>query len=94
VRARALRGAPRAIVFVASAVTIYPWKWLWPVGLSPMYGLPVTVNPFEWRFLPLAAFPALMVLPVSGPPHAGIELAATSAAEPPVPGSDREAVRP
>lgn len=40
--------------------TFYPWKWVWPAGLSPMYELPVTVNPFGWPFLfTLAAFPLI-----------------------------------
>jgi protein O-mannosyl-transferase len=45
------------LALMTYSFTFYPWKWLWPVGLSPMYELPAAVNPLEWRFLlPLAAF--------------------------------------
>ena len=48
------------LALMTYSFTFYPWRWLWPLGLSPMYELPVTVSPFEWRFLlPLAAFPAI-----------------------------------
>ena len=48
------------LALMTYSFTFYPWRWLWPVGLSPMYELPVKVNPFEWQFLlPLAAFPAI-----------------------------------
>ena len=48
------------LALMTYSFTFYPWRWLWPVGLSPMYELPVTVNPFAWQFLlPLAAFPAI-----------------------------------
>jgi len=50
------------LALMTYSFTFYPWRWLWPVGLSPMYELPVTVNPFAWPFLlPLAAFPAITV---------------------------------
>ena len=50
------------LALMTYSFTFYLWSWLWPVGLSPMYELPVTVNPFGWRFLlPLAAFPAIAV---------------------------------
>jgi tetratricopeptide (TPR) repeat protein len=53
-------GLPGRLALMTYSFTFYPWTWLWPVGLSPMYELPLTVNPFEWRFLiPLAAFPAV-----------------------------------
>jgi tetratricopeptide (TPR) repeat protein len=55
-------GLPGRLALMTYSFTFYPWRWLWPVGLSPMYELPVTVNPFGWRFLlPLAAFPAITV---------------------------------
>jgi len=55
-------GLPGRLALMTYSFTFYPWKWLWPVGLSPMYELPLAVNPFAWRFLlPLAAFPAITV---------------------------------
>jgi tetratricopeptide (TPR) repeat protein len=53
-------GLPGRLALMTYSFTFYPWKWLWPVELSPMYELPVTVNLVEWQFLvPLAAFPAI-----------------------------------
>lgn len=53
----AARGAMSAYSFV-----FYPWTFLWPVGLSPLYELPARVNPLESRFLvPLIAVPAVTV---------------------------------
>ena len=41
----------------AHSFVFYPWKWLWPVGLSPMYELPARVDPLATRFLvPLVAW--------------------------------------
>ena len=55
-------GLPGRLALMTYSFTFYPWTWLWPVELSPMYELPVTVNPFGWRFiLPLAAFPVITV---------------------------------
>ncbi|MDP2701739.1 MAG: hypothetical protein Q8P98_06695 [Candidatus Rokubacteria bacterium] len=55
-------GLPGRLALMTYSFTFYPWRWLWPVELSPMYELPVTVNPFGWPFLlPLAAFPAITV---------------------------------
>jgi protein O-mannosyl-transferase len=55
-------GLPGRLALMAYSFTFYPWRWLWPVELSPMYELPVTVHPFGWRFLlPLAAFPVITV---------------------------------
>jgi Tfp pilus assembly protein PilF len=49
------------------SLMFYPWKFLWPVDLSPMYELPARVEPLAWRFLlPMVAVPmitaALIVL--------------------------------
>jgi len=53
-------GLPGRLALMTYSFTFYPWSWLWPVGLSPMYELPVAVHPLAWRFLvPLAAFPAI-----------------------------------
>ena len=42
------------------SVMFYPWKFLWPVDLSPMYELPARVDPLAWRFLlPMVAVPAI-----------------------------------
>ena len=42
------------------SLLFYPWKFLWPVDLSPMYELPVRVEPLAWRFLlPMVAVPAV-----------------------------------
>src|SRR3989442_6309204 len=35
----------------AYGILFYPWKWLWPTGLSPLYELPARVDPLAWRFL-------------------------------------------
>jgi Flp pilus assembly protein TadD len=55
-------GVPGRLALMTYSFLFYPWSWLWPVGLSPMYELPVAVHPLEWRFLlSLAAFPAVTV---------------------------------
>jgi hypothetical protein len=42
------------------SLLFYPWKFLWPVDLSPMYELPARVEPLAWRFLlPLVAVPVI-----------------------------------
>jgi tetratricopeptide (TPR) repeat protein len=42
------------------SLLFYPWKFLWPVDLSPMYELPARVEPLAWRFLlPMVAVPAI-----------------------------------
>jgi Flp pilus assembly protein TadD len=32
-------------------LAFYLWKTLWPVSLSPLYELPLRMNPFHWPFL-------------------------------------------
>ena len=44
-------GVGARIAMTAYSVVFYPWKWLWPVGLSPMYELPARVDPWAPRFL-------------------------------------------
>ena len=44
-------GVGARIAMMAYSFVFYPWKWLWPVGLSPMYELPVRVDPWAPRFL-------------------------------------------
>ncbi|MDO8476468.1 MAG: tetratricopeptide repeat protein [Candidatus Rokubacteria bacterium] len=42
------------------SLLFYPWRFLWPVELSPMYELPARVDPLAWRFLlPMVAVPAI-----------------------------------
>jgi len=44
-------GVPARLAMTAYSFWFYPWKWLWPVGLSPLYELPPHVDPLAWRFL-------------------------------------------
>jgi tetratricopeptide (TPR) repeat protein len=44
-------GVPARLAMTAYSFWFYPWKWLWPVGLSPLYELPPRVDPLAWRFL-------------------------------------------
>jgi protein O-mannosyl-transferase len=50
------------LAMTAYGIVFYPWKWLWPAGLSPLYELPVHVNPLAWRF----AFPIIALAVVTG----------------------------
>ena len=46
----------------AYSFAFYPWKLVWPVGLTPLYELPDRVDPLAWRFLaPLIAVPLITV---------------------------------
>ena len=44
-------GVGARLAMTAYSIVFYPWKWLWPVGLSPMYELPARVDPMAPRFL-------------------------------------------
>jgi protein O-mannosyl-transferase len=44
-------GPGARIVMMVYSFVFYPWKWLWPVGLSPMYELPTGIDPWSARFL-------------------------------------------
>jgi hypothetical protein len=45
------------------SLLFYPWKFLWPVDLSPMYELPARVEPLAWRFLlPMVVVPLITLL--------------------------------
>lgn len=44
-------GVGARLTMTAYSIGFYPWKWLWPVGLSPMYELPARVDPMAPRFL-------------------------------------------
>jgi len=50
-------GLGARIAMTAYSLVFYPWKWLWPAGLSPMYELPARIDPLAPRFLvPLVAW--------------------------------------
>jgi tetratricopeptide (TPR) repeat protein len=50
-------GLGARIAMTAYSFMFYPWKWVWPVGLSPMYELPARIDPLAPRFLlPLVAW--------------------------------------
>jgi len=51
----------RALMTLYSLM-FYPWKFLWPVDLSPIYELPARIEPLAWRFLlPMILVPVITV---------------------------------
>ncbi|MDO8474606.1 MAG: tetratricopeptide repeat protein [Candidatus Rokubacteria bacterium] len=53
-------GVGARAVMTLYSLMFYPWKFLWPVDLSPMYELPARVEPLAWRFLlPMVAVPVI-----------------------------------
>jgi len=44
-------GVAGRVALVFYSVFFYPWKWIWPSGLSPMYEAPERVDPLAPRFL-------------------------------------------
>jgi hypothetical protein len=44
-------GPSARVAMTGYGIIFYPWKWLWPTGLSPLYELPVRIEPLSWRFL-------------------------------------------
>lgn len=53
-------GVGARLAMTAYSLVFYPWKWLWPTALSPMYELPAIVNPLTPRFLvPLLLVPVI-----------------------------------
>jgi hypothetical protein len=44
-------GVGARAVMTLYSLMFYPWKFVWPVDLSPMYELPARVEPLAWRFL-------------------------------------------
>ena len=44
-------GPSARLAMTGYGIVFYPWKWLWPTGLSPLYELPARVEPLSWRFL-------------------------------------------
>ena len=53
-------GVAGRLTLVLHSVFFYPWKWVWPVGLSPMYEVPERIDPLAPRFL-VAIFAVLLV---------------------------------
>jgi Flp pilus assembly protein TadD len=53
-------GLAARIAMTAHSFVFYPWKLLWPVGLSPLYELPAKVSLLDGRFL--AALVALVAV--------------------------------
>jgi len=52
----------RAVMTVYS-LFFYPWKFVWPVDLSPMYELPARIEPLAGKFMvPLVAVPVITVV--------------------------------
>ena len=48
------------VAMVLYSLLFYPWKFLWPVDLSPMYELPARIEPLDFRFLlPIVAVPVI-----------------------------------
>src|SRR6266542_2797342 len=54
-------GLPARIAMTVYSFWFYPWKWAWPIGLSPLYELPPQVDPLAARFL----VPALALIAVT-----------------------------
>ncbi len=44
-------GPAARLAMTAYSLVFYPWRFLWPAALSPIYELPLRVSPFEVRFL-------------------------------------------
>ena len=44
-------GPSARVAMTGYGIVFYPWKWLWPTGLSPLYELPARIEPLSWRFL-------------------------------------------
>jgi len=52
----AQHGPSARLAMTAYGIIFYPWKWLWPTNLSPLYELPVRIELLSSRFLiPLIA---------------------------------------
>ena len=49
-------GPAARVAMTGYGIIFYPWKWLWPMNLSPLYELPAHVDLFSQRFMiPLVA---------------------------------------
>lgn len=53
-------GVAGRLALVFYSVFFYPWKWIWPAGLSPMYEVPERVDPLAPQFL-VASIAVLLV---------------------------------
>jgi Tfp pilus assembly protein PilF len=56
-------GVVGRLTLVLHSVFFYPWKWVWPAGLSPMYEVPERIDPLAPRFL-VAVIAVLLVTAV------------------------------
>lgn len=54
-------GVGARLAMTAYGLAFYPWKWLWPVGLTPLYELPARVEPMSPQF----AVPAIALVAVT-----------------------------
>jgi hypothetical protein len=55
-------GPAARVAMTGYGLLFYPWKWLWPVGLSPLYELPDHLDPLAVRFLvPMCVFAVVTV---------------------------------
>lgn len=54
-------GSGARVAMMAYSFVFYPWKWIWPSGLTPLHELPAHVDLFAWRF----AFPTLAFVVVT-----------------------------
>jgi protein O-mannosyl-transferase len=54
-------GTGARVALASYTFWFYPWKFVWPTGLSPMYELPARVDPLEPRFL----FPLIAVIVIT-----------------------------
>jgi protein O-mannosyl-transferase len=53
-------GIGARVVMTLYSLLFYPWKFLWPVDLSPMYELPARIEPGAWKFMvPMVAGPVI-----------------------------------
>ena len=55
-------GPSARLAMTAYGIVFYPWKWLWPTGLSPLYELPARIEPLSWRFM----LPLIVIVLVTG----------------------------
>jgi tetratricopeptide (TPR) repeat protein len=55
-------GPSARVAMTGYGIVFYPWKWLWPTGLSPLYELPARIEPLSWRF----SLPWIVIALVTG----------------------------
>ena len=55
-------GPSARLAMTGYGIVFYPWKWLWPTGLSPLYELPARIEPLSWRFV----LPWIVIVLVTG----------------------------